>query len=403
MGKAFLRTLLLLLCFQLLFSHWLVLCSTCYFDSVPKTCRAAKFSRGTHFDNTHGSRTLSCAESPSFSDNFQVTTYSDNYKIIEQNSAQLQRELYHDPEHEAAFVIEFIDDGLQVTGILGDRLRVRPSFMAERNLDGHVAHELFEIPVRSAEYDNPDKAAFQTRHLNAILESRMAARSRKELLTITPEVHIMVDSNHSSQFESQNRTIDYLAVFFASVNMKFKTLLRSKLDVQLVLSQLTIFRDGNESFVQKPNDRQDIMVIKTLETLKDFVGNNTRDFKKDDLVVLLTGCDLADMDDKGELILGVTGIAYIGGACSAKKVGIVEDMRKMFDGVHSFAHEVGHLLGMVHDGQGPPKELPESPGAAECFASAGTIMSPSQTFNSIHRFSVCSAEQLRVFANSQKP
>uniref|UniRef100_A0A0K8R595 Putative metalloprotease n=1 Tax=Ixodes ricinus TaxID=34613 RepID=A0A0K8R595_IXORI len=54
-----------------------------------------------------------------FSDNFQVTTYSDNYKIIEQNSAQLQRELYHDPEHEAALVIEFIDDGIQVTGILG--------------------------------------------------------------------------------------------------------------------------------------------------------------------------------------------------------------------------------------------------------------------------------------------
>ncbi|XP_040074899.1 snake venom metalloproteinase-disintegrin-like mocarhagin [Ixodes scapularis] len=337
-----------------------------------------------------------------FADNFQVTTYSDNYKIVEQNSAKLQRELYHDPEHEAALVIEFIDDGIQVIGILGDTLRVRPSSMAERNLDGHVAHELFEIPVRSAQYDNPDKAAFQTRHLNGILESRMAAKSRKELLTITPEVHIMVDTTHSSQFDSQNRTIDYLAVFFAFVNMKFKTLSRSKLDVQLVLSRLTIFRNGNESFVQKPDDRQDIMLMRTLETLKYFVGNNTQNFRKDDLVVLLTGCDLAQMDDKGELFLGVTGFAYVGGACSADKVGIVEDMNKMFDGVHSFAHEVGHLLGMVHDEEDPPEELPGSPGGKGCYASAGNIMSPSQTLTSNHKFSVCSAEQIRVFVNSQK-
>uniref|UniRef100_A0A0K8RN71 Putative metalloprotease n=1 Tax=Ixodes ricinus TaxID=34613 RepID=A0A0K8RN71_IXORI len=86
------------------------------------------------------------------SNSFQVTTYSDNYKIIEQeNPAQLQRKLYHDPEHEAALVIEFHNEVIHVTGILGNTLRVRPSVMAERNLDGHVAHELFEIPTRNAE------------------------------------------------------------------------------------------------------------------------------------------------------------------------------------------------------------------------------------------------------------
>uniref|UniRef100_A0A0K8RJS8 Putative metalloprotease n=1 Tax=Ixodes ricinus TaxID=34613 RepID=A0A0K8RJS8_IXORI len=57
---------------------------------------------------------------------------------------------------------------------------------------------------------------------------------------------------------------------------------------------------------------------------------------------------------------------------------------------------------MVHDEQGPPQELPESPGARECFASAGNIMSPSQTVKSNHKFSVCSGEQLRVFAGTSK-
>uniref|UniRef100_V5IEY9 Putative tick metalloprotease n=1 Tax=Ixodes ricinus TaxID=34613 RepID=V5IEY9_IXORI len=309
------------------------------------------------------------------SNNFQVTTYSDNYKIIEQqNPAQLQRNLYHDPEHEAALVIAFHNDGIHVTGILGNTLRVRPSVMRERNLDGHVAHELFEIPTRNAEYESSDKGLSESllsHFLNGILESRLAVKPPKELLTITPEVHIIVDTNHACQFDSRKKTIDYLAVFFGFVNMKFKTLLKRKLDVQLVLSQLTIFRTGSETFVQKPVGRQDIMLLQTLEALKYFVGNYTDKFENDDMVILLIGCDIADRDDKGELIVGVTGYAYIGGACSAAKVAIVEDMYKIFEGVHSFAHEVGHLLGMVHDGQGPHDGLPGSPGVQVCFVICG--------------------------------
>ncbi|EEC13451.1 hypothetical protein IscW_ISCW008756, partial [Ixodes scapularis] len=90
------------------------------------------------------------------------------------------------------------------------------------------------------------------------------------------------------------------------------------------------------------------------------------------------------------------GYAYVGGACRETRVGMVED-KAMFTGTHTFVHEVGHLLGMSHDGDIAPYHIQNSPGVTKCSPSDGYIMAPSYDVHSYHLFSVCSAEQLFAF------
>ncbi|ENN70262.1 hypothetical protein YQE_13045, partial [Dendroctonus ponderosae] len=74
------------------------------------------------------------------------------------------------------------------------------------------------------------------------------------------------------------------------------------------------------------------------------------------------------------------GFAYVGGACVVNKrlekvnsVAIIEDTGG-FSGIIVAAHEVGHLLGAVHDGSPPPSYL-GGPGAEKCQWADGFIMS----------------------------
>merc|ERR1712111_17436 len=87
---------------------------------------------------------------------------------------------------------------------------------------------------------------------------------------------------------------------------------------------------------------------------------------------------------------GVIGYAYVGGACaSTRQVTIVED-KGTYNGVGTAAHEIGHLLGVVHDGDY---------GHETCRA-GDYIMSPWS--NGAKQWSDCSVKQMRDFVTSRK-
>merc|ERR1712025_925437 len=108
-------------------------------------------------------------------------------------------------------------------------------------------------------------------------------------------------------------------------------------------------------------------------------------FPKHDLVMALTA---QDMQIRGSS--GVIGYAYVGGACaSTRQVTIVED-KGTYNGVGTAAHEIGHLLGVVHDGDY---------GHETCRA-GDYIMSPWS--NGAKQWSDCSVKQMRDFVTSRK-
>uniref|UniRef100_A0A0K8R640 Putative metalloprotease n=1 Tax=Ixodes ricinus TaxID=34613 RepID=A0A0K8R640_IXORI len=216
-------------------------------------------------------------------------------------------------------------------------------------------------------------------------------------LIITPEVHLLIDSVLASKFNNTESIVKYYAVFVAFVNLKFKTL-EEWLDVQLVITKITILSKNTEPFVKKPPQNESVITIASLENLKNYTEYNS-EFTNDDIVVLLTGLNIASYNSTSNKVEseGILGYAYVGGACRSSKVGMVEDEANMFTGTHTFVHEVGHLLGMSHDGDDPPHNVANSPGARYCDASQGDIMAPSHHINSTHIFSVCSADQLEAF------
>ncbi|KAJ8979462.1 hypothetical protein NQ317_002812 [Molorchus minor] len=101
---------------------------------------------------------------------------------------------------------------------------------------------------------------------------------------------------------------------------------------------------------------------------------------------------------------GTAGFAYVGGACVVNKrlekvnsVAIIEDTGG-FSGIIVAAHEVGHLLGAVHDGSPPPSYL-GGPGAEKCQWTDGYIMSDLRHTERGFRWSPCSVASFHHFLN----
>ncbi|XP_022258273.1 venom metalloproteinase 3-like, partial [Limulus polyphemus] len=121
-----------------------------------------------------------------------------------------------------------------------------------------------------------------------------------------------------------------------------------------------------------------------------------------DVAVVVTKLDMCRRFEGGRCNRGTAGFAYVGGACVVNKrlekvnsVAIIEDSGG-FSGIIVAAHEVGHLLGCVHDGSPPPSYL-GGPGATRCPWEDGFIMSDLRHTERGFRWSRCSLSQFKHF------
>ena len=121
-----------------------------------------------------------------------------------------------------------------------------------------------------------------------------------------------------------------------------------------------------------------------------------------DMVVAVTGLDMA-RKKKGRMDRATAGYAYVGGACvrnsrlsKISSVALVEDSGA-YSGVVVTAHEIGHLLGAVHDGDPAPSYLRSSPGAKACPWKDGYMMSDLRRTTRGLQWSDCSVKQMRHF------
>ncbi|GAU91403.1 hypothetical protein RvY_03661 [Ramazzottius varieornatus] len=117
-----------------------------------------------------------------------------------------------------------------------------------------------------------------------------------------------------------------------------------------------------------------------------------------DVTMALTGLDLygllnninkdkvySGLAFKNNKIYGVTGLSYTGGACRQNRNCMVVEFRKEMENVETIAHELGHALGMNHDGTNN-----------DCDSFAGKIMSLS-VVRQRSGWSTCSAESFQSF------
>ena len=122
------------------------------------------------------------------------------------------------------------------------------------------------------------------------------------------------------------------------------------------------------------------------------------------MVLTLTGLDLTRKKG-GRVTTATSGFAYVGGACvrnsylgKISSVALVEDSGG-YSGVVVTAHEIGHLLGAVHDGDPSPSYL-RGPGAKSCPWSDGYIMSDLRRTSRGQAWSQCSVKQIKYFLST---
>uniref|UniRef100_V5H956 Putative tick metalloprotease n=1 Tax=Ixodes ricinus TaxID=34613 RepID=V5H956_IXORI len=105
--------------------------------------------------------TLTLQKSKVFADDFLFSTTDGNEPIDYYIKAEdAERDIYHDATHMASVRVTD-DDGVEVEGILGERLRVKPLPAMARSSDGLRPHMLYEV---DAQRKRPATGLWYTEH-----------------------------------------------------------------------------------------------------------------------------------------------------------------------------------------------------------------------------------------------
>uniref|UniRef100_V5H410 Putative tick metalloprotease n=1 Tax=Ixodes ricinus TaxID=34613 RepID=V5H410_IXORI len=167
---------------------------------------------------------------------------------------------------------------------------------------------------------------------------------------------------------------------------------------------------GMDSITEVVVDRDDLrphthrkkyaLSEKTLENLAEAVYTNKIKAVAD-LTVLVTSLDFADYEN-GQLSNTVLGVAYLGGMCSIRlRAAETEDTPGTYSMVPILVHELGHSLGMVHDGDKAVYSTARYKHHV-CNARDGYIMAPTAHGARNGQWSSCSVEHLRGFLGTLK-
>nr|XP_037273475.1 uncharacterized protein LOC119165398 [Rhipicephalus microplus] len=239
-------------------------------------------------------------------------------------------------------------------GMINARMRIVPLQTHERSEDGRMAHILIEIPDDVSNY-NEDYDFTTSKHTLSLTH----ALNKNETMHVTersadivyPELFVVVDSAFAAVFNSTADIIKYVSVSVNAMNLKYLGITDPKVKHRLVGLEVTTTGLGYGKNYQVSNRN--------------------------------------------------AGFAYVRTVCSVHKVGIGEDSPPTFKGVHVMSHEIGHIMGCLHDGEHSPFVNDPIPGSESCPFADGYLMSYLRKNKNTYKFSACSITQMRETARSQ--
>uniref|UniRef100_A0A034V501 A disintegrin and metalloproteinase with thrombospondin motifs 16 n=1 Tax=Bactrocera dorsalis TaxID=27457 RepID=A0A034V501_BACDO len=258
---------------------------------------------------------------------------------------------------------------------------------------------------RAAPAEDDDEAALE--EVDGELESAEArfTRNRRQLpYIIYPEVLVIIDYDGYRLHGGDNLQVKrYFVSFWNGVDLRYRLLKGPRIRISIAGIIISRGRDATPYLERNRVGRDAIDSAAALTDMGKYLFRERR-LPVYDIAVAITKYDMCRRRKGGRCTKGTAGFAYVGGACVVNKrlekvnsVAIIEDTGG-FSGIIVAAHEVGHLLGAVHDGSPPPSYL-GGPGAQRCRWEDGYIMSDLRHTERGFRWSPCTIQSFHHFLN----
>ncbi|XP_020285181.1 A disintegrin and metalloproteinase with thrombospondin motifs 8-like isoform X2 [Pseudomyrmex gracilis] len=340
-------------------------------------------------------------------------------------------DIYQDTENMASILLHRDTNGkVRVDGTIGSGLVIRP--LPERVLQEIVSktpslhesellpnvtrnddlkrtshHIVYKTVDRPVDDEYSDFSLMEPDHLakRYRIKRSINNRSKREApYVIYPEILCIVDYDGYRLHGGDNVQIKrYFVSFWNGVDLRYKLLKGPKIRISIAGIIISRGRDATPYLERNRVGRDAIDSAAALTDMGKYLFRERR-LPVYDIAVAVTKYDMCRRRKGGRCTKGTAGFAYVGGACVVNKrlekvnsVAIIEDTGG-FSGIIVAAHEVGHLLGAVHDGSPPPSYL-GGPGAEKCRWEDGYIMSDLRHTEKGFKWSHCSVSSFHHFLN----
>uniref|UniRef100_A0A0K8R5G6 Putative metalloprotease n=1 Tax=Ixodes ricinus TaxID=34613 RepID=A0A0K8R5G6_IXORI len=345
---------------------------------------------------------LHLEKSSILSENLVLTDLSGKEPVVTQmNGKYMERNLYHDKHKMAAVEVKEKNGAVEVSGVISDTLRILPLHLMARAEDGSIAHKIFEVDApahRGHDYVETRNNQLEERF------NRYYFRPPRQVKFPDPflvETLVVADKFFYENFDNDTQLVTYLAITMAAANVRYSNSINP--NVQLLIVKIT--KDPGKDFLRHilvPDQGDPNNPFKFYTSAEKTLPEFARKYKDAtcDVALLVTGLELASKNG-ADVSTDVKGLAYLNGLCKdLYRFGVVEDVAHTFYMVSAAAHEMGHILGMPHDGQIPSYSVPGVTWK-RCSATSGYLMAPSLGGKFEGFFSHCSLQHMKVFVGLQ--
>lgn len=334
----------------------------------------------------HDGLTLKLRKASVAAPEFRVLEVEDGQQVTHlYKGADLEENLYEDETHWATVNVLPHGNFHKVEGVLGPDRRIQPMPSIERSADGIIAHMIYPIETKRM----LDEVVVPSGLGNSTLSARNNAPADEVPQSVTIEIFVVSDRRHHKHFEKTKLIIHYLLIILNSVNVRYA----DTKDPKLKLLFTGLEKNTEDEF--NPGGGDYINSLLVLEEFRKYAKKKKKSHGNPDITYLMSGGNLYSIGSDNKMNTNSLGIGYVGGVCTDFSVAMGEDSAGYYSGVHTLAHETGHVLGSQHDQNPPANNIDGHPGSMSCPWDAGNLMSYVNKGPEHHRFSSCSLTQMR--------